>query len=142
MRHSGPILVHPPASPHSIHQSHMPHTASKHPGYHSGVPEHGHNKKKTHATKQDTSGNTRPVPVTSSRPHGRQVSSSAASQRSQFLSRPARDVTMNSVEPDTPRRKGNHRGNSKRGRTSKNISDVYHHRGKQRHQQDSWPRTK
>ena len=142
IRHSSPFPVHSPAPPHSNLQSHVLQTASKHPVYHPGVPEHGHNKKKTATTKQDTLSNTRPVAVTSSLPHGRQLYSNVVSQRSQFSGQPASDVTMNSAEPEAPRRKGNHEGSSNKGRASKNISDVYHHRVKQGHQQDSRSCTK
>ena len=140
-RHSSPFLVHPSTPPYNTLQSRVPYAASKHPVYRSGVPEYGHNKKKTAAPKQDTPANTRPATVTSSPSHGRQLPTNATSQRSHFPSRPARDV-MSSVEPDSPRRKGNHRGGSNRGRASRNMSDAYHQRNKQRYQQDSWPHTK
>ena len=142
-KHSGPFLVHPPTLPQVMLQSHVPHTANKHPVNHSaGVPGYGRNKIKTASTKQPTPINTtnaRPVTVESPWQHGsgRFPSDAAAPQRSQFSSWPARDVMMNSVEPESPRRTSNHRGGSKRGRASRKKFDVYHNGNKQRRQQDN-----
>ena len=142
-KHSGPFLVHLPAPPHAMLQSHVPHTANKHPVNHSaGVPGYGCNKIKTASTKQATptsTTNARPLTVEPPWQHGsgRFPSDAAAPQRSQFSSWPARDVMMNSIEPESPRRTSNHRGGSKRGRASRKKPDAYHNGNKQRRQQDN-----
>ena len=146
-KHSSPFLVHPPTLPQVMLQSHVPHTTNKHPVNHfAGVHGYGRNNIKTAVTKQPTPINTtnaRPVTVESPWQHGsgrfHSDAAAAAPQRSQFSSRPPRDVhvMMNSIEPQSPRRTSNHRGGSKRGRASQKKSDVYHNGNKQRRQQDN-----